>query len=64
MKISEMNKVEILDFMRGNGEINRPKSESQAWQRAFTLARQNGLEDVELGCAKCYQKVREWMERV
>lgn len=64
MKISEMNKAELLDLMRGNGKINRPRSEDEEWIRAFIIARQNGLEDVELGCAKCYQKVREWMERV
>ena len=64
MKVSEMNKQDLLDLMRGNGELLRPASESQAWQRAFILARANGLEDVDLGCAKCYQKVREWLERV
>lgn len=64
MKISEMNKADLLAFMQTNGEIHRPTSESHAWQRAFDLARKNGMEDVEMGCAKCYGRVKEWLQRV
>jgi hypothetical protein len=63
MKVSEMNKKELLDHMNASGEIHRMSSESKAWQRAFALARVGGLENVELGCAKCYAKVKEWLTR-
>lgn len=63
MKISEMNKKELLEFMQGNGEWHRYKSDLPSWQRAFLLARQNGLENLDHGCAKCVLKVKEWMER-
>lgn len=63
MKISDLNKQELLILMQENGEIHRPTSGSKCWQHAFKLAKKNGLEDVDMECDKCYKRVREWLER-
>lgn len=63
MKISEMNKAELLEYMKMTREIQNYDSEYPSWQRAFHLARMNGLESVEHGCQKCIKSVIEWLER-
>jgi hypothetical protein len=62
MKVSEMNKADLLDHMKASREI-LTYNDTPAWRRAFILARQNGLENIEPGCIKCIIKVKEWLER-
>lgn len=64
MKVSEMTKDQLLSYMNNSGEIYRYKSDGPGWQRAFILARQAGMENMDHGCAKCIQKVKEWLEKV
>lgn len=63
MKISEMTKEELLDYMRSSREIHRYASDSKAWQRAFQLARMAGMENMEMGCGGCIRKVTEFLNK-
>ena len=61
MKITELNKEELLAFMKGNGEIHRYNRDSWAWKRAFQLIRAAGYENLEMDCMKCIDKVKTWL---
>jgi hypothetical protein len=63
MKISEMNKEELYNYMRASREWNRYDSTSATWKRAFQLAKQSGLENMDMSCGSCIDKVRKFMER-
>lgn len=63
MKITEMNREQLRDYMRASREINRFDETSVAWQRAFELARQSGLENMSMDCSGCIRKVHEWLSR-
>lgn len=60
-KISDLNKQELLDFMKGNGEIHRFNYDSHAWKRAFELVRKAGFENLTMDCGKCIDKVKTWL---
>lgn len=61
MKISEMTKDELREFMKSNGEIHRYNRDSHAWKRAFQLIRLSGVENLEMDCSKCVDKVKAWL---
>lgn len=63
MKVSEMNKEDLYNYMRASHEIHRFDMSSAAWKRAFKLARQNGYENIEMDCSKCVAKVAEWLKK-
>ncbi len=63
MKITEMNREELRDYMRASREIHRFDQYSKTWQRAFELARKSGLENMDMGCTSCRRKVLEWLTR-
>lgn len=63
MKISEMTREELRDYMKASREIHTFDEDSKAWQRAFQLARQAGNEHWAMDCNKCRQKVQEWVLR-
>ena len=60
-KISDLNKAELIEYMKSNGEIHRYNSESHAWKRAFHLIKMAGHENLEHGCSKCVDKVKTWL---
>lgn len=57
MKISEMDRYQLREYLFNSGEINRMDSENKAWQRAFDLAKASGFGDLDMGCQSCWQKV-------
>lgn len=63
MKVTEMGREELRDYMKASREIYRFDQYSKAWQRAFELARQNGLENMAMDCTYCIRKVHEWLTR-
>lgn len=63
MKITEMNREQLRDYMRASREIHRFDEDSVAWKRAFELARQSGLENMSMDCSGCIRKVHEWLNR-
>ncbi len=62
LKITEMNREQLRDYMRASREIHR-FNESVAWRRAFELARLSGLENMSMDCSGCIRKVHEWLSR-
>ena len=63
MKITEMNREQLRDYMRASREIHRFDQHSAAWIQAFKLARANGLENMDMECSGCRRKVLEWLEK-
>lgn len=61
MKISEMTREELREYMASNGELLRCSSESRAWQRAFELARAAGYGKLDMDCMKCWDKVTRFI---
>lgn len=61
MKITEMNREQLRDHMKAARIIHKFDSESKEWKQAFKLARQNGLESVDMECTSCIKKVFEWL---
>lgn len=62
MKISEMDRVSLRDFMRGNGDLYRYDSKAPTWKRAFELAKKSGMENYSMDCTKCVGKVWDWLK--
>lgn len=63
MKISEMTKDQLREYMQQTGEMNRPDKDSRSWQRAFELARAAGMGDLDFGCQRCWDKVITWIKK-
>lgn len=63
MKISEMAKPDLVQYMKASGEIHRINTESEAWRRAFYLCKNNGNEHLTKDCKKCWAKVDEWLRK-
>lgn len=63
MKISDMSKADLVNYMRASHELVRYDRNSSAWKRAFQLARKGGLESVEMDCQSCVNKVKTWLEK-
>ena len=63
MKISDMNKEQLKEYLTTSGEIHRPNQESKAWQRAFELARGEGYGELDMGCTGCWVKVQKYMSK-
>ena len=63
MKITEMNREQLRDYMKASREINRFDSENIVWQHAFKLARKSGMENVDMDCTGCIKRVKEWLEK-
>lgn len=61
VKISEMNREQLRDYIMNSAEINRLDPESKAWQRAFELAKESGYGDLDIGCHSCWQKVERFI---
>lgn len=61
MKISEMDREQLRDYILNSAEINRLDPESKAWQRAFVLARAAGFGQLEMDCPKCWEKVERFI---
>lgn len=62
MKISEMDREQLRDYLKSSGEIHRPNSESKAWLRAFELARAAGFGQLDVDCVKCWEKVQRFIK--
>lgn len=63
MKVTDMTREELRDHMKSNGEIFRYNSDSVSWKQAFKLAKLSGLEYLEMDCAKCVDKVKDFIEK-
>lgn len=63
MKITDMTREQLRDYMKASREMHRFDSESVAWKHAFKLARANGLENMDMDCTGCIKKVKEWLEK-
>lgn len=63
MKIQEMNREELRDYMKASREILKFDPNNKAWIHAFVLARKSGLENMDMDCTTCRRKVLEWLER-
>lgn len=69
MKITQMDKAQLVQYMKELGQIGLPDGRYRydathhTWKRAFELARQNGYESVEMDCSKCVATVAEWLLR-
>jgi len=61
MKIAEMTREELRDYMKASREIHSFDEGSPAWRRAFELARKAGNEHWNSDCNKCLQKLQEWI---
>lgn len=61
MKITDLDKQQLLELMKSNGDIHRFNRDSYTWKHAFKLARLNGMEHLEMDCHKCIDKVKEWL---
>ncbi len=60
-KINEMTREELRDYMKASREIHSFDIDSKPWKRAFQLAHQSGMENMDMQCTKCISKVREWL---
>jgi hypothetical protein len=63
MKITEMNREQLRDYMKASREILRFDSDSPAWKHAFKLARKSGMENMDMDCSGCIKKVHEWLSK-
>jgi hypothetical protein len=63
MKITEMNREQLREFMKGNGDIHRYNVDAITWKYAFKLAKLSGYENLEMDCSKCIDKVKEWLNK-
>lgn len=63
MKITDMNREQLRDYMRASREINRFDSNNVVWKHAFKLAKLSGMENMDMDCSGCVKKVKEWLEK-
>jgi len=62
MKISEMDKPTLLNELKTTRELHYFNSESKLWKRAFELYKAERGETLDMGCGKCFDKVKKFME--
>jgi hypothetical protein len=62
VKISEFNKQELSDYMKGNGEIHRFNGKSEAWKAAFKMYNKARGDRLTMDCGKCIGKVHDWLK--
>jgi hypothetical protein len=63
MKITEMNREQLRDYMRAARTLNRFDSNSVEWRHAFKLAKLAGMENMDLDCTGCVKRVSEWLSK-
>lgn len=63
LKITDMNREQLRDYMRASREIHRYDSDNVAWKHAFKLANMAGLGRLDMDCTSCIRKVKEWLEQ-
>ena len=61
MKINEMDKEQLSNYMKASREILTYSGSSHAWKRAFELIRKSGYENLTPECSKCISKVQKWL---
>lgn len=61
MKISEMTREQLRDYMKSSREIHVFDADAKSWQRAFQLAKLAGHTHLEMDCTKCIQKVMDFL---
>ena len=65
MKISEMNKDQLRNHMLSNGTIHRAGSDRPEWQQAFKIYNDEFPGNrLVMDCPRCYQKVKEWLQKL
>lgn len=62
MKISEMDRPTLLNELKVTREIHYFNSESRLWKRAFELYKEARGEKLDMGCGKCFDKVKKFIE--
>lgn len=60
-KISEMNKAELVDYMKSSRELYNPDYSLPSWQRAIKLYKATGNKFNE-DCSGCGRRLMEWLE--
>lgn len=61
MKITDMNREQLRDYMKASREIHRFDPDNKGWKHAFKLAKLSGLENMDMNCTGCIKKVHEWL---
>lgn len=61
MRISEMEKDDLVQYMKASGEIHRFNHKDESWKRAFKLYNERFGDRLIPDCAKCVNKVWEWL---
>lgn len=62
MKISEMDKATLLQELKASHQFQTFNSESKLWKRAFEMYQQERGEVLDMGCGKCWDKVKKFIE--
>lgn len=61
MKITEMNREQLRDYMKASREIYKYDESNASWRHAFKLAKAAGMESLTMDCSMCVKKVHEWL---
>lgn len=59
-KITDMDKTELVNYMKASREIYRFNYDLPSWQRAAQLYRETGNKFDE-DCTGCRQRLLEWL---
>jgi hypothetical protein len=60
--VHKMDKEGVREKLYETGLIHRYNSD-QIWKRAFKIYMEATGDRVDIGCGRCYTKVKEWLER-
>lgn len=60
-KITDMDKSELVLYMKASREIYRFDEDGKAWQRAIKLYRETGNK-FDADCTGCRKRLVEWLE--
>jgi len=63
MKISNLNKKELVDYMKASKEIHRFNYDNPAWKRAAKLYRDSG-QPFDEDCSGCISRLKEWLQKL
>lgn len=60
--VNDLDKSEVLNKLNETGLMHRYNND-QLWKRAFNLYMQATADKVDIGCGRCYTKVKEWLQK-
>lgn len=59
----EVTKQELLEALRANRSLQVFDSTNKLWEKAFKMYHQATGQNLDLGCGKCYERVKTWLEK-